>query len=106
MFTSRKLYLTGDLFLLGGGGGGGSVEGVNKVVGSVIGMAHYMCGVPLGLDRQLAPLYIYDQGAGALGANIGPKGAVSAEQRASLAVDGRCPKPKQQGGLHCLHSQV
>ena len=55
LFTSRKLYLTGGLFFLGGGG---FVEGMNRVVGLMRGMAHYMCGVPLGLDRRLAPLYI------------------------------------------------
>ena len=74
-FTSRKLYLIGDFFFLGGGG---SVEGVNRVVGSIPFLIlgswrEYPSLVrhcPLYVWRAWGwvddwPLCMYDRGAGA-----------------------------------------
>ena len=62
-----------------GGGEGGDRGGVNRVVGSVTGIAH--C-VPLKIDRQLAPLpSIYMVKEPEHWVQIRPKGPVSAARR-------------------------
>ena len=84
LLASLRLCLTGGLSSLEGdggrgGGGGGDRGGVNRVVGSVTGMAH--C-VPLMIDRQLAPLSsIYMVEEPEHWVQIRPKGAVSAVRR-------------------------
>ena len=81
LLASFRLLLTGGLSSLEGdggrgGGGGGDRGGVNRVVGSVTGMAH--C-VPLMIDRQLAPLSsIYMVKEPEHWVQIRPKRAVSA----------------------------